>query len=183
MPVPDVPPRRVAVLETPLAKDRAGHELTHLPTQPRCSVCVRAKGVDERHLCTPAAKRAEDQGVDHMPVIQSDSAHEVRTRTILETSTGYGTACVFYVKGSGDKYAISSAVSFLKRTGVHAISMQDGSRASDQDTPGSGHPVSGRRSRSRAGLAKGDETHRSRESGCPGGLAQAGTDPSLTARH
>ena len=35
-------------------------------------------------------------------------------RTILDTSTGYGTACVIYVKGAGDKYAISSAVSFLK---------------------------------------------------------------------
>ena len=58
-----------------------------------------------------------------MPVVQFDCAYvssgdaegqQVRTRTILDTSTGYGTACVVDVKGAGDKYAISSAVSFLK---------------------------------------------------------------------
>ena len=58
-----------------------------------------------------------------MPVIQFDHAYlssvnekgeQVRLHTILETSTGSGTACVFDVKGAGDKYAISSAVSYLK---------------------------------------------------------------------
>ena len=38
-------------------------------------------------------------------------------RTILDTSTGYGTACVIDVKGGGDKFSISSAVSFLKELG------------------------------------------------------------------
>ena len=38
-------------------------------------------------------------------------------RTILDTSTGYGTACVIDVKGGRDKSAISSAVSFLKELG------------------------------------------------------------------
>ena len=38
-------------------------------------------------------------------------------RMILDTSTGYGTACVTDVKGGGDKYAISSAVSSLKGLG------------------------------------------------------------------
>ena len=81
------------------------------------------KGVDERHLRRPAGERAEAQGVDHMPVIQFDYAYlssvnekgkQVRMRTFLDTSTGYGTACVIDVKGGGDTYAISSAVSFLK---------------------------------------------------------------------
>ena len=75
MPEPDVAPRGVAVLETPSAKDHEAHELTHLPTQPWCSVCVRAKGVDERHLHRPAGQRAEARGVDHMPVIQFDYAY------------------------------------------------------------------------------------------------------------
>ena len=43
-----------AVPETPSDKDGEAHELTHLSTQPWCSVCVcvcvRAKGVDELHL-------------------------------------------------------------------------------------------------------------------------------------
>ena len=126
MPEPDVVPRGVAVPETPSDKDREAHELTHLPTQPWCSVCVRAKGVDERHLREPAGERAEAERVDHMPVIQFDYAYlssvnekgeQVRMRTILDTSTGYGTACVIDVKGGGDKYAISSAVSFLKELG------------------------------------------------------------------
>ena len=61
-----------------------------------------------------------------MQVIQFDCAYlssvnekgeQVRMRTILDTSTGYGTACVIDVKGGGDKYAISSAVSFLKELG------------------------------------------------------------------
>ena len=38
-------------------------------------------------------------------------------RTILDTSTGYGTACVIDAKGGGDKYVISSAVSFLEELG------------------------------------------------------------------
>ena len=114
------------VPETPSEKDREAHELTHLSTQSWCSVFVRAKGVDERHLRRPAGERAEAQRVDHMPVIQFDSAYlssvnekgeQVRMRTILDTSTGYGTACVIDVKGGGDKYAISSAVSFLKEFG------------------------------------------------------------------
>ena len=44
MPEPDVAPRGVAVPETPSDKDREAHQLTHLSTQPWCSVCVRAKG-------------------------------------------------------------------------------------------------------------------------------------------
>ena len=72
MPEPDVVPRGVAVPETPSDKDREAHELTHLSTQPWCSVCVRAKGIDERHLRRPAGERAEAQGVDHMLVIQFD---------------------------------------------------------------------------------------------------------------
>ena len=75
MPEPDVVPRGVAVPETPSDKDREAHELTHLPTQPWCSVCVRAKDIDERHLRRPAGERAEAQGVDHMPVIQFDYAY------------------------------------------------------------------------------------------------------------
>ena len=67
-------PRGGAVPETPSDKDREAHELTHLSTQPWCSVCVRAKGVDERHLRRPAGERAEAQGVDHMPVIKFDHA-------------------------------------------------------------------------------------------------------------
>ena len=59
MPEPDAVPRGVSVPETPSDKDRAAHELTHLPTQPWCSVCVRAKGVVERHLRRPAGERAE----------------------------------------------------------------------------------------------------------------------------
>ena len=62
-------------------------------------------------------------------------------RTILDTSTGFGTACVIDVNGGGDKYAISSAVSFLKEL-VHKIPMQDGSRACDQGNGGCGHQVS-----------------------------------------
>ena len=62
--------------------------------------------------------------MDHILVIQFDCAclssvkakgEQVRMRTILDTSTGYRTACVIDVKGGGDKYAISSAVSFLKQ--------------------------------------------------------------------
>ena len=124
MTVPEETPRGMAVPERPSAKEREGHELTHVPSQPWCSVCVRAKGVDARHLRRPAGKRAEDHGVDHLPVIQFDYAYvssgdargeQVNLRTILDTNTGYGTACVIDVKGARDKYAISSAVSFFER--------------------------------------------------------------------
>ena len=107
-------------------KDREAHELAHLSTQPWCSVRVRAKGVDEQHLRRPSGERAEAQGVDHMPVMQfgyaylssiNEKGEQVRMRTIMDTSTGYGTACAIDVKGGGDKYVISSAVSFLKELG------------------------------------------------------------------
>ena len=114
---PDVVPRGVAVPETPSDKDREAHELTHLPTQPWCSACVRAKGIDERHLRRPAGERAEAEGVDHYLSSVNGKGEQVRMRTILDTSTGYGTACVIDVKGGRDKYAISSAVSFLKELG------------------------------------------------------------------
>ena len=128
---PDVAPSGVAVPETPSDKDREAHELT-------------------RHLRRPAGERAEAQGVDHMPVIQFDYAclssvnekvEQVRVRTILEASTGCGTACVIDVKAGGDKYVVSSAVSLLKELGVHTILMQDGSRACDQGNGGCGHQV------------------------------------------
>ena len=66
---------------------------------------------------------------DRVPVIQFDYAYvssgdatgqQVRMRTILDTSSGCGTACVIDVKRAGDKYAISSAVSFLKELGFDA---------------------------------------------------------------
>ena len=126
IPEPDVVPKRVVVPETPTDKDREAHELTHLPTKPWCSVCVRAKGIDERHHRKPASERAEARGVDHLPVIQFDYAYlssvnekreQMRKRTFLDTNTGYGTTCVIDVKSGGDKYAISSAVSFLKELG------------------------------------------------------------------
>ena len=126
MPEPDVAPRGVGVSETPSDNDREAHELTHLSTQAWCSVCVRAKGVDERHLRRPAGERAEAQGVDHILLIQFDCAYlssviakgeQVRMRTMLDASTGNDTAGVIDVKGGGDKYAISSAVSFLKEMG------------------------------------------------------------------
>ena len=94
-------PEGVTVPETPSDKDREAHELTHLPTQPWCSVCGRAKEIDERHLRRPAGERAEAQGVDHMLVIQFDYSYlssvnekgeQVRMRTILDTGTGHGTA-------------------------------------------------------------------------------------------
>ena len=104
MSAPDATPRGMAVLETLPAKDREGYELdTPAHAVVVQCVCVRAKGVDERHLRRPAGKRAEDQGVDHFPVIQFDYANvssgdgrgqQVKMRTILDTSTGYGTVCV-----------------------------------------------------------------------------------------
>ena len=114
------------VPETPSDKDREAHDFTHLPTKPWCSVCVRAKGIDERHHRKPASERAEAPGVDHLPVIQFDYAYlssinetreQMRMRTFLDTNTGYGTTCVIDVKSRRDRCAISSAVSFLKELG------------------------------------------------------------------
>ena len=75
VPAPDVARRAMAVPETPSIKDREGHELTHLPTQAWCSVCVRTKGTDGRDFRRPAGQRAEDEGVDHVPVILFDYAY------------------------------------------------------------------------------------------------------------
>ena len=126
MPMPGVAPRGLAVPATPSAKEREEYELTHVLAQSWCGVCVQANGVDARHLRRHAGERAEEQGVDHLPVIQFDYAYvtsgdargqQVRMRTILDTTTVYGTACVIDVKGAGDKYTISSALSFLKELG------------------------------------------------------------------
>ena len=85
-----------------------------------------------------------------MPVVRFDYAFlasvnekgkQVRMRTILDTITGYGTACVIDVKGGGDKHVISFCGVVLERIGVHTISMQDGSRACDHGNGGCGHQV------------------------------------------
>ena len=94
IPEPDAVPRGVAVPETPSDKYREAHELTHLPTQTWGSVCVRAKGVDERHLRRPAGERAEAQKVDHMSVIQFDyaylsSVNEKEEQVRMRTDSGY----------------------------------------------------------------------------------------------
>ena len=86
--------------------------------------------MDARHLRRFTGEHAEDQGVDHLPVIQFDYVYvssgdargqQVEMRTILDTSTGCGTACVIDVKGARYKYANSSAVSFLKELGTHGF--------------------------------------------------------------
>ena len=60
-----------------------------------------------RNISADLRERAEDQGVDHLPVIQFDYAYvssgaarglQVKIRTILDRSAGYGTACVIDVK-------------------------------------------------------------------------------------
>ena len=51
----------------------------------------------------------------------------MKMRTILDTNTGYGTACVTDVKGAGDKYAISSAVAFLKELKYSRFPCRDSS--------------------------------------------------------
>ena len=84
----------------------------------------------------------------------TEKGEQVRMRTILDTSTGYGTGCVSNVKVEGDKYVISSAVPFFKELG-YTISMQDGC---DQGNGGCGHQVFVRWSRSRANLARGDNS-------------------------
>ena len=110
-----------------------------------------------------------------MPVIQFDHAYlssvnekgeQVRTRTILDTSTGYGTACVIDMKGGGDKYVISSAVSFLKELEYTRSRF----RCKTDPEPAIKAMVD---AGGRAHLARGDNSRESCESGCAGGLAQS----------
>ena len=75
MPVPDVAPRGVAVPETLSAKDREEYETDTSTNAAVVQRGVRAKGVVERHLRRLAGERAEDQEVDHVPVIQFDDAY------------------------------------------------------------------------------------------------------------
>ena len=145
MPEPDVVPRGVAVPETPSDKDRE--------TSLHAAVVQRvysSQRVDERHLRRPAGERSEAQGVDHMRVIQFDNAYlssvnekkeQVRMRTILDTSTGYGTACVIDVKSGGDKYAISSAVSILKELGYTRFRCKTDPEPAIKSNCGCGHQV------------------------------------------
>lgn len=119
VPLPDVALRAVAVPETPSAEDHERHELTHLSMHAWYSVCVRAKEFDVRHLRRSASECAEDQGADHMQIIQFEHAYlssgdaegqQVKMSTISDSSASYGTACAIDVKGARGQYAISSAV-------------------------------------------------------------------------
>ena len=89
---PDSVPCGVAVPETPSDKDREAYELQ----RPKEWVIQ----FDSSYLSSVKEK-----------------GEQVRMRMILDTSTGYGTACVIDVKSGGDKYGIFSAVSFLKELG------------------------------------------------------------------
>ena len=149
---------------------------------------VQCLCLSQRGGCA-TSKRAEDHGVDHLPVIQFDYAYvssgdargqQVKMRTILDTSTGYGTACVIDVKSAGDKYAIFSAVSFLKELEYTRFRCR-----TDPETAIKTHVDTvikcGGRSSRRAGFARGDYSRESRESGCFGRMTQsfAGTNPSF----
>ena len=179
--------------ETPSVKDREGHELTHLPTQPWCNVCVRARGVDEQHLRIPASERAEDQQwitcqkcSSIMPVSSEDAeGQQVKTRTILDTSTRCDTACAIDEKGAGDKYATSSAVSFLKELGCTRFRCRtDPEPATKTHVDAVITCLADDRAVEQV-LAEETIPESHVKSGRPGGLAQspAGTDPSLTPRY
>ena len=118
-----------------------------------------------------------------MPILSSvnEKGEQVRMRTILDTSTGNGTACVIDVKGGGDKYVISSAVSFLKELGYTRFRCRTDPEPAIKAMWMRSSSVS---VRSRANLARGDNSRESCESGCSGGLAQspARTNSSVATR-
>ena len=147
MTVPEEAPRGMAVPETPSAKEREGHELTHVPSQSWCSVCARATGVDARHLRRLAGERAEDQGVDHLPVIQFDYVHvssgDSRGQQVkMRKHWRWHFVCDERERCRRQVRDFFCGV-VLERTGVHTVSMQDRSRASDQNTRGCCHQMFG----------------------------------------
>ena len=156
MSVPDVAPRRVAVPETPTAKDREGHEQTHQPTHSACpSQRSRRAATSQTRRTACSGKGGGSHGNGSVRLCLCVVGRCGRTTGEDAYDTGYQhgrwhSVCDRRQRCKGQVRHLFGGV-VLERTGVHTISMQDGSRASDQRTRGCGHQVFGRRSRSGAG--------------------------------
>ncbi|CAE8737401.1 unnamed protein product, partial [Polarella glacialis] len=107
----------------PSADERKAHEVTHLPYQQWCPVCVSCKAADSPH------HRLPEEGADDTPVVEFDygfvsptgQADECEAPVVLVArakQSGYSFATVVKVKGAGDTAAVQGVLGFLQEAGL-----------------------------------------------------------------
>ena len=107
----------------PSSDERKAHEVTHLPYQQWCPVCVSCKAADLPHRKLP------EEGADDTPVVEFDygfvsptgQSDDCETPVVLVArvkQSGYSFATVVKVKGAGDTAAVQGVLGFLQEAGL-----------------------------------------------------------------
>ena len=104
--------------DEPTSDERRHHRLTHLPYQPWCNICVRARGRENRHV-------SRSQNQPGTPVIQCDccflkteeDAPMVRVLVAIDTVYKQMVAIPLEKNGNRDPFASRSLAAFARYVG------------------------------------------------------------------
>ena len=111
--------------DEPTSDERRHHGLTHLPYQPWCNVCVRARGRENRHV-------SRSQNQPGTPVIQCDycflkteeDAPMVTVSVAIDTVHKQMVAILLETKGNRDPFASRSLAAFARYVGHSKVIIQ-----------------------------------------------------------
>ena len=111
--------------DEPTSDERRHHGLTHLPYQPWCNICVRARGRENRHV-------SRSQNQPGTPVIQCDycflkteeDAPMVTVLVAIDTVYKQMVAIPLEKKGNRDPFASRSLAAFARYVGHPKVIIQ-----------------------------------------------------------
>ena len=101
----------------PSEDDRRRHELSHLPHVPWCTICCRARTIDDPHHAV-----THDESIDSLPKIVGDYAEikmkrdttPMRVLLVVDSSTGYLGATDLVQKGGSSGVAAKWMANWLE---------------------------------------------------------------------
>ncbi|CAE8619652.1 unnamed protein product [Polarella glacialis] len=114
-------PRPIPQHEGPASKDeRMRHSLVHLPRQPWCRVCIRARAREDPHR----ALQESQETLEQPSLVQMDYTfiEAVKLLTAYLLDRGYGAATVVQSKGP-ELYAVSWLVNWLDQLGLEDVTL------------------------------------------------------------
>ena len=112
----DQPARAKRIPGEPTAAERAAHELTHVPSRSWCSVCVQAKGIDDRHC-----KRAGPTEIDE---VQAD--YQFLGKITILTLVHVNSSATFGVAGPKgvNPYMVQAVLNILDCWGIQEVTFR-----------------------------------------------------------
>ena len=111
----------------PTESERRRHELSHLPHVPWCTICCRARTIDDAHHVV-----IHEESVDSLPKIVRDYAEikmkgdttPMRVLLVVDSSTGYLGATDVGQKGGSSGFAAKWLAKWLESTGYARMRVQ-----------------------------------------------------------